>query len=50
MASIFESIGFSYISACGLRAIELVTSAQRRWLLFDFDDKRLARAFAHGAR
>ncbi|MBU1285517.1 MAG: hypothetical protein KJ989_15670 [Gammaproteobacteria bacterium] len=22
----------------------------RRWLLFDFDDKRLARAFAHGAR
>jgi hypothetical protein len=22
----------------------------RRWLLFDFDDKTLARVFAHGAR
>jgi len=28
----------------------LVLSAPWRWLLFDFDDKTLARAFAHGAR
>jgi len=33
-----------------LRAAELAPSAPWRWLRFDFDDKRLARAFAHGAR
>jgi len=32
------------------RFTRLALQRPRRWLLFDFDDKRLARAFAHSAR
>lgn len=50
MASIFECTNF------GARTIRHIVppssplQRHRRWLLFDFDDKRLARAFAHSAR
>jgi hypothetical protein len=44
-ASIFHA---SPLAGFGLPSSPL--SAPWRWLRFDFDDKRLARAFAHGAR
>jgi hypothetical protein len=43
----------SFFDASPIAGFVLPSSSiqrHRRWLLFDFDDKRLARAFAHGAR
>jgi len=50
MTSIFGSIDFWHIAADELSTAELVPSAPQALAAFDFDDKTLARAFAHGAR
>lgn len=50
MTSIFESIDFWGIAVDELSTAELAPSALGAGCFFDFDDKTLARAFAHGAR
>jgi hypothetical protein len=50
MASIFKTSIFHASPIAGFVLPSSPLQRHRRWLLFDFDDKRLARAFAHGAR
>nr|WP_129591677.1 MULTISPECIES: hypothetical protein [unclassified Pseudomonas] len=49
MASIFEASNFHASPLAGFVLPSSPLQRHRRWLRFDFDDKPLARAFAHSA-